>query len=176
MSHLPSRLAPDYSSPRRFLLGTRLRATEFSPPDNIRRGLLVGFRLGSSLLTFLLPLALLGFSTSRHALTPVRPFSRPPDRSLPLPRGTFSSCPLQPHPSIHASRVGRPWTVAYSPPFTPSCALAWQVRLSAMPNRGHFRSGPTFRLGLLPTPPRDDPGASGGRTLFVGAKEMTFTF
>ena len=120
------------------------------------------------------PPALTGFIATMDPLTPAR--LSPPRRSPHLSRAPFRSFPLHPHPGIHASSVGSPWTVACSPLARQASPLTSRLALSDMPYRVHSRSGPTFRLGLLPTPSCDDAVAFDCLALFACAKDTTFTF
>ena len=124
-----------------------LPATSCSPWGNVRRVLTGLVPVQFVFLRPFAPPALPGFIATMDALTPVRPLTWHPDRSLHLSHAPFQSFSLQPHPGRHASSIGSPWTVADSP-------LARQA--SPIPSRLAL---PTCRIEF--TLVRDQPSASG---------------
>ena len=104
-------------------------------------------------------------------LTPARLSS--PRRDLHLSHALFGSFSLQPHPSRPVASFDSASAVTGLPLARQASRYA---RTSDLPYRVLFRSGPTLRLGLLPTPPCGDAVASDCPARAVCAEEMTFTF
>ena len=97
-------------------------------------------------------------------ITRLHRYYGPSDSGQGQPPGPVSPlipCPL---PVVPAPTTPQPtdlqsWQFPYRDLFAASAAgfaLTQQARPSDMPNRVHFRSGPTFRLQLLSTPPCGD--------------------
>jgi hypothetical protein len=121
------------------------------------------------------PPALPGFIATMNALPAARPSLRLPDLS-PLMPCPFQPFPLHPTPAPTCLQYWQSLDRNGFAALAAGFAFAQQTRPWHMPYRVHFRSEPTFLLGLLPTPPCGDAVASDCTPVFASGVVMTFTF